>query len=363
MRITMLAPRASVRGPLPKHTPLLVEALRRLGCEVELFPWGRRVEGERLRSKFLGRARDAASVRRSVLRRRPDVVVVKTAHDWRTLLRDYVLLRILPRETVVVLQFHGSQSARLVSPGSRAFKRATAAVLSRADGILVLSREERADWKEFSRDVRAYAVRNPRPLLPESPAVARNQNHLPKTILCVARLMRSKGVFELVRALPLVQKTVPSRLVLAGDGPEQASVRALAAELGVGDSVDLPGYVEGTALARLYGAADVFALPTTHDEGFPTVILEAMAAGLPIVTTASRGPADHLVPERHALFVPPHDPTALATSLTRVLMDTDLERRLGDANREKVREFDADPVAREYLAALEEIARAATATA
>jgi hypothetical protein len=65
MRIVMLAPRATVQGPLPKHTPLLVAALRRLGCEVELLPWGRRVEGERLLAKLLGRARDVADARRA----------------------------------------------------------------------------------------------------------------------------------------------------------------------------------------------------------------------------------------------------------------------------------------------------------
>jgi hypothetical protein len=68
MRIAMLAPRAIVQGPLPKHTPLLVEGLRSLGCEVELLPWGRRVEGERLPAKLLGRVRDVADARRAVIR-------------------------------------------------------------------------------------------------------------------------------------------------------------------------------------------------------------------------------------------------------------------------------------------------------
>ena len=354
----MLAPRASVRGPLPKHTPLLVEALRRLGCDVELLSWGRRVEGERLPAKLLGRARDVAFVRREVVRKGFPVVVVKTAHDWLTLTRDLALVCLLPRSRVVVLQFHGSQSARLVAPGSWAFKRATAALLARAHGILVLSGEERADWQAFSPHLHVSVVRNPRPVLSQGAAAERPDDGR-KMILCVARLMRSKGVFELVRALPLVQEAVPSLLVLAGDGPEQARLRALVTDLGVADSVELLGYVEDAELAGLYRRADVFALPTTHNEGFPTVILEAMESGLPIVTTPSRGPADHLVEGRHALFVPPHDSRALAESLTRILTDTDLSRRLGDANREKVREFDADPVAEEYLAALETIVRIA----
>jgi len=100
----------------------------------------------------------------------------------------------------------------------------------------------------------------------------------------------------------------------------------------------------------------VFALPTTHYEGFPTVILEAMGAGLPIVTTRSRGAPDHLVEGEHVLFVPPHDPEALAERLVLTLTDGELNRRLGDANREKIRGFDPDLVAADYLAALQAIA-------
>jgi hypothetical protein len=63
MWVAMLAPRATVRGPLPKLTPVLVDALRRRGCAVELLPWGRREEGERLADKLLGRLHDVRSAR------------------------------------------------------------------------------------------------------------------------------------------------------------------------------------------------------------------------------------------------------------------------------------------------------------
>ena len=128
--------------------------------------------------------------------------------------------------------------------------------------------------------------------------------------------------------------------------------------LGVDDSVELAGYLEGEKLARLYSTADVFALPTSWYEGFPTVILEAMAAGLPIVTTRSRGPADHLIEGQHALFVPPGSPQELASALKRLLVDSELRTRMADANREKVREFDPDIVAAEYFLALKQIVAA-----
>jgi glycosyltransferase involved in cell wall biosynthesis len=354
MRLAMLAPRGTVAGPLPKHTPLLVEALERLGCEVELLPWGRRSEGEGKLAKVAGRFADVRDARRSISRGDFPVVVVKTAHDWKTLSRDIALLYGLDRTRIVVVQFHGSQSSRLVAPGSRMFKRATRALLRRADGVLVLSQEERHQWQQFDPASEVLVVRNVRP-----PALAAAEQGGPRdgppTILSVSRLLATKGVYDLVRALPAVRRRFPARLVLAGDGPEAGSLRALADDLGVGASLELTGYLSGADLWRLYASASVFALPTYHDEGFPTVILEAMAAGLPIVTTPARGSADHLEEGSNAVFVPAKDPEALAAALAGLLEDEELRRAIGAANRIKVAEWDPDPVAREYLAALEEI--------
>ena len=215
-----------------------------------------------------------------------------------------------------------------------------------------------ANGYAFSPGVHVVVVRYPRPEFPDAGLPDLRANSGEKTILCVGRLIPGKGQQDLVRALPLVQETVPSRLVLAGDGPERERLRALAVELGVGNSVELTGYVEGAKLGGLYGSADVFALPTTHDEGFPTVILEAMGAGLPIVTTRTRGAPDHLVDGEHVLYTPPHDPQALAERLVLTLVDDKLSRRLGDANREKIKEFDPDRVAGDYLAALRTMAAA-----
>jgi len=355
MRIAMLAPRPSVRGPLPKHTPLLADGLRRLGCEVVLLPWGRTAEAERLPAKLLSRARDVLSARRAIVEGRFPVVVVKTAHDWLTLSRDLALLTALPRDRVVVLQFHGSQSQLLVGPGSRTFKRATGALLARADGVLVLSNEERTEWERFRPSAHVIVVRNPRPPLPKASSAEHSRDTGERVILYVGRLIEDKGVLDLVRALDEIRKAVPSRLVLAGDGPERDRLDELATDLGLRDWVDLPGYLEGTALSAQFARADVFVLPTSHNEGFPTVILEAMAAQLPIVTTPTRGAVDHLIDGENVLYAPPRDPSSLAAAVTRMLTDADLATRIAVANLEKVRDFDADRVAADYLVALEKI--------
>jgi glycosyltransferase involved in cell wall biosynthesis len=283
---------------------------------------------------------------------------VHSSHDWNTLVRDLVLMRMLPRDVIRVLQFNGTKSRRLVAPGSRAFKRATSALVSQANGVFLLSREEQAEWKAFRPGSPLFVVRNPMPAPPVSDYASDVGDDGLPIVLSVARLIPDKGGAELVRALPHVQAEVPCRLRLVGAGPEETRLRALAVELGVESSVELPGYLEKSDLANAYDRAAVFALPTSHNEGFPLSILEAMAAGLPVVTTRSRGAADHLVEGRNALFVQAGDRSGLAAALVRLLQDADLRREMGAANREKVHVFDPDIVARDYLTALEEVVAA-----
>ena len=86
------------------------------------------------------------------------------------------------------------------------------------------------------------------------------------------------------------------------------------------------------------------------------MVTEAMAAGLPIVTTYIRGAADHLKEGVHARFVPPKDPAALAKAITMVLADPALRESMSKANRAKVREFAPEIMGPQYLAILKQIA-------
>ena len=351
----MLAPRPTAKGPLPKHTPLLVDALTELGCDVELLPWGQRQEDEGLLAKTIGRARDVLEARRRIARSQADTVVVKTAHDWLTLARDVPLVLSLRSGPLVVVQFHGSQSRRLVDRGSRAFKAMTRLLLGRTDGVLVLSHEEQREWLAFRRQTPVVVVRNVRPALAATLADGPAADPRTPTVLCVSRLIEAKGVFDLVRALAILRRETHCRLALVGDGPERDRLLELAREENVSEWVEVAGYADDRRLEQLYRAATVFALPTSHPEGFPTVILEAMGAGLPVVTTAVRGAADHLVAGENALFVEPRDPAGLAAAISRLLADPELRDAMGRANRTKVREFAPEPVAHEYLEALGEI--------
>ncbi len=158
----MLAPHPGVRGPLPKHTPVLIEALTELGCEVVFEPWGRHHDRESVLDKLIGRARDIPRIRRRLIAEHFDVMVVKTSHERRSLLRDVPLLaatrRLVPK---IVVQSHGGRSDLLVAPGHLGFKLASVALFALSDGVLVLSTEEARESRTFWPRAKFRVVANP----------------------------------------------------------------------------------------------------------------------------------------------------------------------------------------------------------
>ena len=166
-----------------------------------------------------------------------------------------------------------------------------------------------------------------------------------RTVLFCGRLIREKGVLDLVRALALVPKTV---LILVGVGPERPRLESAAGALGIEDRVRFVGGSAYDEMPRIYSMGDVFCLPSVTtpywQEQFGMVLVEAMACGVPIVTTAS-GSIPEVVGDS-AVTVPAYAPIELAAALRAVLDDRDLATRLSQAGQSRVQErFDATRVA------------------
>jgi len=150
-------------------------------------------------------------------------------------------------------------------------------------------------------------------------------------ILAVGRLSREKGHADLLAAISLLARAggvPPLRVLIVGDGPERDSLKRQAAALGVSEKVAMAGFQRD--MAPYFAMARVLALPS-HSEGSPNVILEAMAAGLPIAATRVGGVPEILVDRETGLLVPARDPVAMTSALTELLTDSELSRRLGES--------------------------------
>lgn len=162
------------------------------------------------------------------------------------------------------------------------------------------------------------------PLLPSAGKV---------TLLFVGRHRYYKGLDDLLRAL----QTVDARLLVVGDGPMRPTWTQLAADLGLGDRVQFLGTVDDADLPALYASADVFVLPAnSRAEAFGKVLLEAMAAGLPCVTTELGTGTSFVVQDGVTGFVvEPSKPEALAKAITILVEDAGLRRQMGAEGRER----------------------------
>jgi glycosyltransferase involved in cell wall biosynthesis len=167
-----------------------------------------------------------------------------------------------------------------------------------------------------SRGARA-AIRAELGLAPDEPVLGtvanfRAQKDYPN-LLATARLLRDRGV--------------PVRIVAVGQGPQEAETRALHASLALGDRVILTGQRDDAV--AVMAACDAFVM-ASNNEGLPVAIMEALALGLPVVSTAVGGIPEAVTDGVDGLLVPARDPEALAAAITRIVEDPALRARLAE---------------------------------
>jgi phosphatidylinositol alpha-mannosyltransferase len=174
-------------------------------------------------------------------------------------------------------------------------------------------------------------------------------------LLFVGRVEPRKGAMYLLKAYAQIKRRHPNtRLIIAGRGPEIGDLRRFAHGHKVGD-VLFAGRVSDEDKARFYKTADVFVAPSTGQESFGIVLLEAMAAGRAVVASDIHGYKRVVQRNVSGLLVEPKDPDALADALERLILDPDLRRGLGEAGAKRAHDYDWQHVTGELLHVYEDV--------
>ena len=178
-----------------------------------------------------------------------------------------------------------------------------------------------------------------------------------RNILFVGRQEKRKGLPYLLEAYSLLRKEMPDvRLIVVGpDGGMRAACERYIQRTGIQDVV-FTGYVPYEELPRYYKTADVYCAPNTGQESFGVVLLEAMAAGTPIVASRIEGFADVLTDGLGGVMVPARDAQALSGALRRLLSDAGMREEMGRAGSQRARDFSWDRVGAQVIDYYERVA-------
>ena len=204
-------------------------------------------------------------------------------------------------------------------------------IFDHVDSIIVVSLEGQRWVKSISRNQLVVPIYNAIQVAENTDFTLREN----ASVLCLGRLGRGKGTYDLLEAVcRIVGKYPQIRVILGGDG-ELGLARDAAKRLGIDKNVEILGWVSGADKSRLLERATIYALPS-YAEGLPMSVLEAMSAGLPVVSTAVGGIPEAITDGVEGSLVLPGDVAALSAAIDRLLSDDGLRRKMGLAARQKV---------------------------
>jgi glycosyltransferase involved in cell wall biosynthesis len=232
-----------------------------------------------------------------------------------------------------IIHLHGGGFVRFYERCGTLQRRAVRFSLERAACVVIVADYWRAELRAIAPRAKLSRIYNP--LSAGELLAARSRAHERQGVLYLGRMSPEKGVDDLLQAFAAVHSEHPSSwLDICGDGDPERVARCAHA-LGIADAVRLHGWVTGDRKREVLHGAGIYVLPS-YTEGMPMAVLEAMAAGLPVVATPVGGVPEVVRPGLDGYIVPAGDTAGLADVLARLLADGDERKRMGEQGRERV---------------------------
>ena len=288
----------------------------------------------------------------AILARGAAIVHLNTSLNARAWWRDLAYLIVAKLFGArVIYQVHGGALPQHFFGRSRLLTSLLRGALQLPDAIVVLAQIELRAYRRFVPGQYVTVIPNG---IDPGPYGARRRARVepaaPLRLVYIGRLAREKGLYETLQGLRLALGSgAAANLVIAGSGPEERGLKRLARELGMGGQVAFIGPIFGGKKARLLAESDVLVL-ASYAEGMPYALLEGMAAGAAVVATRVGAIPDMMVEGMHGMFVPPHNPLAIARAIRKLAGDRDLLARMSDACRRRIAaSYSVDRLAQEFL--------------
>jgi len=337
--ILLLGPhRAAVSG-VSTHLNLLMDSSLADEFEVVHFQVGSEGRDEGALGRFVRLLLSPFFLAATIIFRHVSLVHINTSLNPRAYWRDLAYMAVAKMLGArVVYQVHGGELPQRFFARSKALTAFLRFTLKAPDLVLVLAQVELEAYRNFVPEQRVVALPNGIDCRPYG-AVPTVQLELGQTLrlVYIGRLAREKGLYETLQGMRLAHELgVDARLVIAGSGDEEARLRRYAQALGIGARTCFVGPVFGSDKVKLLAGADVMIL-ASYSEGLPYALLEAMAAGVPMITTPVGAIPDVVTDGIHGFVVPARDGKSIAESLAIMAGDRERLSWMSRACRRRIR--------------------------
>lgn len=271
----------------------------------------------------------------------PNVVHLNPSLIWADIIRSLFFLRIAKSMNLSVLFFIRGWKWQLYKNINENdfLNKIFVNNLKKADKILVLSKDFKNALIELGLDEDKIGLTST--MVESKLYYPRNKTfNKPYNILFCSRIAKDKGPNELIEAIPrVIGNEEDVNFIFMGDGPELENLKRKAKKMDIEKYVTFTGYKTGEEKYDIYKKSHLFAFPTYHGEGFPNVALEAMAAGLPIITTRNAGLKRLIEDGKNGFFLSsmPSDPEEIAENIVELIENPDLMEEMSELNMQEAK--------------------------
>lgn len=237
----------------------------------------------------------------------------------------------------VVFHIHGGGFMKFYDESSKRSKNTIINTLVKSDRVIALSSRWKADFDYICNNrAKVDIIYNPVDLKSFNQSKLDNKN-----ILFMGRLDKRKGIYDLLEVVPkLLEKHKDMKLFIGGDGEEIDEVKKIIESNNLSNNVEVLGWISGEQKKKLFEISSIYVLPS-YFEGLPVSILEAMASGLPIVSTNIAGIPEEVDHNLNGYLIDPGNKSLLYKYLCNLLDDEMLRKNMGQVGVNKIRtEFD-----------------------
>lgn len=236
---------------------------------------------------------------------KPDIIHLNFSLIWVSVLRDFIFLNISKMNKCPTIVFiHGWRWQFFnVMKKSNLTKKIFTRNLDKADKIIVLSNEFKTVLVELGIDEKKIFLTTTMAETEKYQPISKIFNK-PFFVLFCANIKKEKGPFVVLDSVPYVLNKFPdTKFIFVGSGKDLIELKEKTIKMGVDNNVYLAGYISEKEKQEYFKKSHIFVFPTEHAEGFPTVVLEAMASGMPLITTAVAGLKDALIDGKQGLII------------------------------------------------------------